>query len=166
MNIQLYKLADEYLQAAELLSELDMPPEVVADTLESLQGDLEVKATNIAMLVKQLESTADAITEAEKAMAARRKAMVSRAAQIREYLLHNMQRTGISKIDSPYFSISIRKNPHKVEILQAGGVPDEFMRQQPAPPPEVDKKAVAEYIKAGNNPDWATLTQTDRVEIK
>lgn len=166
MNIQLYKLADEYLQAAELLSELDMPPEVVADTLESLQGDLEVKATNIAMFVRQLEVTAESIAEAEKAMAARRKAMAARAAQIKDYLFINMKRTGISKIDSPYFSISIRKNPPKVEILQSSGVPDEFIRHPPVPPPEVDKKAVADYIKAGNNPEWATLTQTERVEIK
>lgn len=164
MNITLYQLADDYLSAADQLADLDMPPEVVEDTLESMRGDIQVKATNVAMFVRNLEAQADAIKDAEKAMSARRKAIEQRAQHIRDYLLINMQRTGINEISCPYFVIKRKLNPPKV-ILH-GTVPDEFLRHPEPPPPEADKKAIAEYIKAGNSPDWAELKQEERIDIK
>lgn len=164
MNIALYQLADDYLAAFDQLTEMDMPPEVVNDTLESMRGDIQVKATNVAMFVRNLESQADAIKDAEKQMAARRKAIEHRATQIREYLLFNMQRTEINEISCPYFAIKRKLNPPKV-ILH-GAVPKQFLRYPEPPPPEADKKAIAEYIKAGNSPDWAELKQDERIEIK
>lgn len=98
MNVTLYKLADEYLIAAEKLQEMDMPPEVVEDTLESISGDIQEKATNIAMLVRNWESTVEAMEKAEKEIASRRKAVENRINHIKEYLLFNMQRTGIKRL--------------------------------------------------------------------
>lgn len=164
MNLTLYQLADDYLAAADQLADLDMPPEVVNDTLESMRGDIQVKATNVAMFVRNLESQADAIKDAEKQMAARRKAIEHRAAQIKDYLLYNMQRTEISEISCPYFAIKRKLNPPKVVIH--GAVPEQFLRHPEPPPPEADKKAIAEYIKAGNSPDWAELKQDERIDIK
>lgn len=164
MNIALYQLADDYLAAFDQLTEMDMPPEVVQDTLESMRGDIQVKATNVAMFVRNLETMAASIREAEKQMASRRKSIEARAKQIEDYLLFNMQRTEISRIESPYFAIIRKLNPPKV-ILH-GAVPEQFLRYPEPPPPEADKKAIAEYIKAGNNPDWAELKQDERIEIK
>lgn len=164
MNIALYQLADDYLAAADQLADLDMPPEVVNDTLESMLGDIQVKATNVAMFVRNLETQAEAIRDAEKQMAARRKAIEHRAEQIKDYLLYNMQRTEIKEISCPYFSIKRKLNPGKV-ILH-GAVPEQFLRYPEPPPPEADKKAIAEFIKAGNNPDWAELKQEERIDIK
>ena len=164
MNLALYQLADDYLSAFDTLTEMDMPPEVVNDTLESMRGDIQVKATNVGMFIRNLESMAESIREAEKQMASRRKAIEARAKQIEDYLLYNMQRTEISRIESPYFAIIRKMNPPKVVLH--GAVPDEFLRHPEPPPPEADKKAIAEYIKAGNSPDWAELVQTERVEIK
>lgn len=164
MNLTLYQLADDYLAAAEQLADLEMPPEVVQDTLESMIGDIQVKATNVAMVIRNFEAQAEAIREAEKQMASRRKSIEYRAEQIKEYLLYNMQRTGINEISCPYFAIKRKLNPGKVVIH--GAVPEEFLRHPEPPPPEVDKKAIAEYIKAGNSPDWAELKRDERIEIK
>lgn len=164
MNLTLFQLADDYLAAADQLADLDMPPEVVNDTLESMIGDIQVKATNVAMVIRNFEAQAEAIREAEKQMAARRKSIEYRAEQIKEYLLYNMQRTSINEISCPYFAIKRKLNPGKVIIH--GTVPAEFLRQPEPPPPEADKKAIAEYIKAGNSPDWAELKRDERIEIK
>lgn len=163
-DMTLYQLSDDYLAAFDQLKQLDMPPEVVNDTLESMRGDVQVKATNVAMFVRNLESMADAIEDAEKQMSIRRRAIEHRAKAIRDYLLYNMQRTGINEINCPYFAIKRKLNPPKVVLH--GAVPDEFLRHPEPPPPEADKKAIAEYIKAGNAPDWAELIQSERVEIK
>ena len=60
------------LAAAQQLADLDLPPEAVADTLEGMSGDLELKAQNVAMFVRNLEATAAAIKEAEARMSEQR----------------------------------------------------------------------------------------------
>jgi len=62
--MNLYSLAAEYRQAAESIANLDLDDQTIADTLEGLSGELEVKATNVAMFAKNLEATATAIKEA------------------------------------------------------------------------------------------------------
>jgi hypothetical protein len=146
----LYAISDQYLQDVSKLQDMDLDEQTIADTLEGLQGDMEVKATNVAMFVRNLESLADQIKAAEAQMSARRKAIETRAERVRTYLLSNMQRTGITKIESPYFVLSVRSNPPKVVIDDPEAVPDEYWRQPAIPLPELDKKAIAAAIKAGS----------------
>ena len=77
--MNLYQLATAYQHDAAKLADLDLPDDVIADTLESMSGDLELKATNTIMVAKNLRATANAIKEAEAKMATRRKAMEARA---------------------------------------------------------------------------------------
>jgi hypothetical protein len=162
----LYELAHSYRDAAEKLADLDLPPEVIEDTLESLSGDLEVKATNTAMLVRNIEATAEKIKEAEAAMAARRKALENRATRIRDYLLANMMGSGIQKIECPYFKLAVRDNPAAVEVYEPGLIPSEFMRQPEPPPPSPDKTAIKEALKAGKDVPGCKLTVGQRLEIR
>jgi len=162
----LYELAHSYRDAADKLADLDLPPEVIEDTLESLSGDLEVKATNTAMVIRNIESMAAAIKEAESAMAARRKALENRAARVKDYLLANMMVAGIQKVECPYFKLSVRENPPAVEIYEPGLVPNEFTTQPPPPPSVLDKKAIAAAIKAGREVPGCKLTRGHRLEIR
>ena len=166
MNMSLYVLADEYKQAATQLADLDLPDEVVADTLESLQFPIEQKAANVAMFVRNLESTAEAIRAAEGEMAKRRKALENRAASVREYLKANMLRTGITKIECPMFKISVRDNPVAVRVIDETAIPAKFMRQPEPPPPSPDKKAIGEALKAGEEVSGCALERGNRLEIK
>lgn len=162
----LYVLAAEYRNAAEKLADLEVDEQTMLDTLESISGDLEVKATNVAMFARNLESTAASIKEAEAAMSARRKAIERRAESLRRYLLTAMQTTGIKKIESPHFCLSVRDNPPSVDVFDAAQVPAEFMRQPEPPPPAPDKTAIKEAIKAGKEVPGARLTQGQRLDIK
>lgn len=165
-NTSLYVLADQYLEAAERMADLELPEEVIADTLEGLAGALEVKATNVAMFVQNLEASASAIKDAESKMAARRKAIEARAERIRAYLKENMERTGIFKIDCPYFKIAIRDNPPSVKIDAESQIPMQYMKIPDPPPPSPDKKAIAEALKAGQDVPGCHLERGKRLEIK
>lgn len=162
----LYTLADEYLQDVAKLQDLDLDPQTIADTLEGLSGDLETKATNVAMFVRNLESLVDQIKQAEATMAARRKAIEQRAEHVREYLLSNMQRTGISKIESPWFKIALRNNPPSVVVDDPSLIPARYMRQAEAPPPAPDKKEIKAAIEFGENVPGARLVTKQSVTIK
>lgn len=162
----LYQVADAYLQDVAKLQDLDLDPQTVADTLEGLQGDMEVKATNVAMFIRNLESLADQIKQAEATMAARRKAIETRAESIREYLLSNMQRTGITKIESPYFKIALRNNPPSVVVDDPSLIPARYMRQAEPPPPSPDKKEIKAAIEFGEIVPGAHLESKVGVTIK
>ncbi|MGA0608873.1 siphovirus Gp157 family protein [Caldimonas sp. KR1-144] len=162
----LYVLAQEYRAAAASLADLDLDEQTLADTLESLSGDLEVKAVNTAMVVRNMQSLAASIKEAEASMAARRKALEARAERLTAYLLQNMQATGITKIESPHFALTVKNNPASVVINEPGLIPAEFMRQPEPPPPAPDKTAIKEAIKAGKEVPGAHMVQGVRLEIK
>jgi hypothetical protein len=162
----LYQLSGDYLAIANKLSDSELPAEVINDTLESLSGELEEKCTNVALFVRNLEATAESIKAAEKQMADRRKAIENKADSIRQYLKTNMQRTGITKIESPYFALTIKKNPPSVVIDDPAAIPAEFMVTPPAPPPSPDKKAIGEKLKAGETVPGCHLEQGERLDIK
>lgn len=162
----LYELAAEYRAAAEQLADLDLPPEVVADTLEGMAGDLQTKAQNVAMFVLSLDSTAAAIKQAEADMAARRKAIENRAERVRDYLLTAMQACDIQKIECPWFKLAVRQNPASVVIVEQSLIPAEFMRQPEPPLPAPDKKAIKDAIEAGQDVSGCRLERSVRLEIK
>jgi hypothetical protein len=162
----LYQLATEYRQSIEKLSELDLDEVTVRDTLDSLGGDLETKATNVAMFSRNLEALASSIKQAEEQMHSRRKALENRSARLKKYLLDCMEYAGISKVDSPYFAISIKNNPPKVIIDEVDFIPAEYMRHPPPPPPEPDKTLLAKFLKDGVEIPGCHLVQERRIDIK
>ncbi|MDR2219763.1 MAG: siphovirus Gp157 family protein [Methylobacillus sp.] len=166
MNLTLYQISDQFLADAAKLADMDLPDDVLADTLEGLSGELEAKSVNVAAFARNLEATAEQIKQAETAMAERRKALENRAGRIRAYLLQNMQRTGITEISCPHFKLSVRNNPASVQIEDAAAIPQEYMRQPEPPPPAPDKKLIAEVIKSGKEVPGCRLTQSQRLEIK
>ena len=162
----LYELTKEYRSAAERLADLDMDEQTVIDTLESLAGDIEVKSKNVAFFIRNLESTASAIKQAESDMASRRKAIENRAARLKTYLLDNMMACQITKIECEYFKLSVRENPPSVVIDSVDLLPADYMRYPEPPPPVPDKVAISAALKAGEVIPGAHLERGVRLEIK
>jgi hypothetical protein len=163
----LYVLAQEYRAAAVHLADLDLDAETVADTLDSLSGDLETKAVNVAMFARNLQVTEDAIGDAIDELKKRKAAIAARRLRVFDYLLGAMIATGKNKISGPYLSLSVRDNPPAVDVFDAAKVPAEFMAPPPpAPPPAPDKTAIKAAIKAGREVPGCRLTQAQRIEIK
>lgn len=165
MNITLYELAAEFRATADELADMDLPQEVVTDTLESISGALEQKAQNVAMFVRNLEASAAAIKDAESAMAARREAIENRAEHVKQYLLDNMLRAGMTKIECPLFRIAIRNNPESVAIDDEKQVPTDYMREIPASY-QPDKALMKQAMQDGYEIPGARLVRTQRIEIK
>jgi hypothetical protein len=167
--MKLYELTAQYRSLEALESSEDLPPEVIRDTLEGLQGQLQEKATNVALFIRNLESTADAIDEAAATMQARGTRLRARAQSLQQYLLFNMQAAGITKVESPYFTLAVKKNPPTVVIDSENLIPEQYMRTPDPPPPpkpSPDKAAIAKAIKAGEEVPGAHAEQRERLEIE
>jgi hypothetical protein len=165
-SLSLYVIAAEHRQMVERLMDTQDDAQAIADTIEAESYPLEVKAQNVAYAVRNLEAAATAIKDAEKQMADRRKSIENRAMHVKEYLKTCMEVAGVKKIDCPHFALTIKSNPPSVDVFEPALVPAEFMRQPEPPPPAIDKKAIAEAIKAGREVPGAMLAQGTRLEIR
>lgn len=163
----LYELVAQHKSLEYLATSEDLPPEVVRDTLDGLEGELRDKAVSVAHFILNLESVADSIDAAIEQMMARKLRLEKRAASLQEYLLFNMIAAGIQKVDSPYFTLTVKKNPPSVVIDSENLIPARFMKDPPPPPPPmVNKAAIAKAIKEGQEVPGAHLEQYQRLEIK
>jgi len=165
-NLTLYQVSDQYLADLEKLNDLELDDQTFKDTLEGLTGDFELKVTNVSMYVRNIEASVEAIREAEKQMSNRRKAMENKINRLKQYLKDNMIRTGITKVDCPYFQLSLRNNPETVEVINLDEITPEYFDIPPLPAPVLNKKAVKDAIKSGIEINGAKLIQNQSLQIK
>jgi hypothetical protein len=164
--MNLYKTTQEYLQVEIQLTDLELDHVTLADTLEGARFPLEQKAISVAMIARNLESHAAAIKAARDEMGKREKAAENRAKWLKEYLLNNMQAANITKIESPYFTLSIAKNPESVIVDCDTLIPADYFRQPETPPPVLDKTLVKKAIKDGFEVPGCHLESGVRLSIK
>lgn len=160
----LFVLTNEYRSAAEKLADLELPPEVIADTLESLSGELEEKAQNVGHMVRRFETDAAACKAWAKAASDRAKAIEARAEAMRGYLASAMQACGIEKIEGPGIRLSFRKSS-AVVIDELGLIPAEFMVTPEPPPAAPSKTLIGNAIKAGQEVPGAHIEQRRNLQI-
>ena len=153
----LYEITDQYKQ---ILALDDIPEEQVIDTLECIKDDFNDKALNVAAYFQNVAADIDAMKDAEKRIAGRRKTLENKVARLKEYLLFNMQATGISKIECPEFRISLRNNPSSVHVIDESLIPSAFKRTVSVL--EVDKVA----IKQAGGCDGVELIRKQSLSIK
>jgi hypothetical protein len=167
-NLSLYQLSDNYLHALDFLTdpELDVPIEVVNDTLEGLNYALEDKAINVAKFLRNMEITVNAIKAAELDMAKRRKALETRVDWLKGYLKSSMEATGINKIECPYFKLSIAKNPAALDIFDISTLPRTYVHSQTVTVEQIDKAAIKAALSAGQAVTGARLLNGTRLVIK
>lgn len=166
MGTSLFSLAEQYRELMKFAdSEADIDEQTLADTLEGLGGELELKAQNIARFIANQDAMAEAIRNAAKAMQERAARLEKRNAWLRQYLLVNMQAAGIKKLESPELVISVRKNPPSVVVFDEAAIPVQFMEQKPAPPPAPNKSRIKAVLATGDDVPGCRLEQGVRLSI-
>lgn len=146
-NLSLYHMTKDYEEAFLALVDADIPPEALNDTLEALEGELTVKAANVAAFALNLEAEAEKIKAVEQRIAARRKVYENKADRIRSYLKENMERAGIKKIEAldGSFTATLTAPRASVVVDNEDALPSEFIKTTTSP----DKAAISEALKIG-----------------
>lgn len=161
----LFLLASEYRAAAEQLANLDLDAQTVADTLEGLSGELEVKAQAVAHMVRSIEANAAAMKQWAADATERARAAQARADSLREYLSTTLQACGIQRVDGPGIALSWRRSS-AVVIDEPDLIPATFMRQPETPPQVPDKKALADALKSGSAVPGAHIETRSNLQIR
>lgn len=166
--LKLYEITENYLKALDLFTDpdADIPAEAVADTLEAIEGEFEIKAVQVAAFARQMEAEAEAIKQAEERMEKRRKALEARARWLRDYVKIGMETMGQKKFSSPWFVLTIAKNPPALDVYNEGAIPGEFKRTETVTTEYIDKAAIKNALGLGRVIPGARLTNGTRLAIR
>lgn len=164
-TLSLYHMTEAYRQALAVPAEADLDAQTVADTLEGLQGELSQKAANVAAFVLNLEAEAEAARAAEERIRRHRQALERRAAQLRDYLLDNMSRAGISEIAAldRSFRARLTAGREAVEIDDPQRLPPDYWRVRVVEEP--DKDRIARALREGRAVPGARLVRRPQLKI-
>ncbi|GKV69827.1 hypothetical protein NCCP2716_23250 [Sporosarcina sp. NCCP-2716] len=156
----LYELQGMYAQLQQLIED---GGEGLEDTLESVEGALEEKLESYAMVIRNIESDVDGLKAEEKRLADRRKSMENGIKRMKTAMQDAMSSTGERKIKGEKFTFTIQKNPPSLKVLDESVIPSEFFI--PAAP-SLDKKAVMELLKSGQEVAGTQITQGESLRIR
>lgn len=161
----LYDLTGQWLELYNMADDPDMQEEFELwfDTMEGLEGEIEDKADGYAMVMKDLDGQVAAIKKEEERLAARRRTIENRVEYMKSKLQEMMTVTGKTKFKTPLFSFGIQKNPASVVIDDESKVPAGYWIPQQ---PKLDKASLKDWLKEGNECEWAHLAQSESLRIR
>lgn len=154
----LRELSHELQEVQSLALDPDVPEEALRDTLDGIEGMFNEKAVRIVHVIANSDTDVDAIGAEIKRLSERKRSIELAQDRLREYLRFNMEATGISKISSPLFTITLAAGRDMVEIYDEAALPDEFVRVKTVVSPE--KADILKALKSGIEVPGATITKS------
>ena len=157
--MNLYELSIAFQE----VQNMELDPEVMKDTLDSIGGTFENKAENMAKLIRNLESDRLAYKEEEDRLKTKRQAVENKLEWLKTYLKDCMKLTGKTKFKSGVFKFSIQKNPVSVNITNKKIIPEDYLIPQPH---KVNNTTLKKALKDGIEVPGAELKQTEGLRIR
>ena len=124
----LYQLTNDYENVLNMLYDEDMDEQMILDTLEGIEGEIEDKADGYAKIIKELEAKRDARKAEVKRLTESAKVFENRANVLKQNLFNTMKQTGKTKFATDLFSFNIVKNGGKQALTIDGDVPEEYTK--------------------------------------
>ncbi len=162
----IYEITNDYLQLMQMMEDPEMDPQTLADTMEGIEGELEVKAENCGKVLRNLEGNIEALKSEEERFKKRRQALENNAKRLKLALQGAMEVTGKTKIKTDLFSFSIRKNAPAVVMDEPyiENVPERFLKYSD---PTINRTAIKEAIQNGEDLEGlAHLEQSSSLSIR
>lgn len=159
----LYELTEAYQELLSMALDPETNPEALADTMEAIDGEIEVKADGYAKVMRNLEADASAIKAEIARLTERKKSIETNIDRMKRALESSMRATGKTKFKTTLFSFGIQKNVPSVSILDESKIPEQFLIPQS---PKIDKRAIMAALKDGEHYEWAEVVQTESLRIR
>lgn len=151
----LYELTEQYEGIRMMLYDGETDEQMILDTLESIDSEIEEKADNYAKIIQDMKSSIEMLKAEEERLKARRKRLEAREDLLKTQLEENMRFIGKTSFKTALFSFNIQSNGglQPLEIGMISDIPMRFLIQQDPVP---DNKKIREYLKE-HEVEWARL---------
>lgn len=152
---RIYDLKENYKKIADILYEEEIDEQCILDTLESIEGEIEDKADNYAVIIKELLSDAEICKQEKIRLESRQKSFENRAKLLKDRLEELMRETGKTKFKTAKFSFGIQKNGGLEPLWTTEDlrlIPWDFLKKEP------DNTKIRQLLQT-QDVSWAKLEE-------
>lgn len=160
----LYELTEEYQELLALADDPEIDEQAFLDTLEGLEGELEIKAEGYVKVIDQLTADAEAYKSRAEAWSKKGKLCEKRVKALKDALMNAMIITGHDDkkgLRAGLVTLKVQGNGGQKPLKITGEVPEEFIKLVP----EVDGAAIRKHLEElpdGVECSWAKLEERGR----
>ena len=147
------KISDDQAVDAETGEVIDI------EAVEALEMEREQKIENIGMWIKDLTAQSEALKAEKNKLAEREKSAKNKAERLKEFLTAYLDG---KKFETARVSIKFR-SVESVSVPDVTALPEKYWRIKP---PEADKTAIKNAIKAGEVIEGAELVKKQSISVK
>lgn len=145
----------EYLRDQLRVQFPDIDDQTLADTLEGI-SDLDQAIIALMRSADDDDMLCDGIDARIKELLERKGRLAERVTAKRDIVCRTMERAELPKIEAPDFTISLRRTPTKVVIVEEAQIPNEYMREKVEVSP--DRSKIRDALEANKPVPGAALS--------
>lgn len=144
-NLSLYNITDRFVEIMDKVQEGEITEEQYNELGQELAIALQNKSIGIIGYVQNEEALIDAVDVQIKRLQDLKKQKTNNLDKFKQYVKENMEKLGITKLETEIGKMSIVKNPLSIEIENEDEIPFEF--KQEVMTVKIDKTAIKNYFK-------------------
>ena len=130
----LYELTGEMITLMDWMNDPETDAQMIADTLEGLQYELELKAEGYCKVIRQFEADAETYKKEAERFSQKQAICENNAKRMKEALMKAMVATGHDDkngLNAGLFKLKIAGNGGKQPLKITGQVPEQFVKMVP-----------------------------------
>lgn len=146
----LYELTGKYLMLLDMMDDPSVDEKAIADTMESLEAEIEDKADAYAKIIAELDGRLFGVMQERDRLDDRAKMLSRNIDRLKKNLKESMEATGKTKFKTPLFSFWLQESGPKIAyklMVQPEVLPKRFRKEKMVY--TADGDAIREYISEG-----------------
>lgn len=156
-----------YELSSDLVALRDMHEVEEVEQIKAIvEAEIEAKSAGIVTVVRNLETTVDAIDSEIKRLQDLKKVKKNNIDRLKEYTKECMELRGVKKVETALGNLSLRKLPGSVEVIDESKLMNEPIYVVEKVTKTLDKKAILADLKEGLVVDGAILKTGTSLTIK
>lgn len=157
----IYEITDDVLALMQMMEE-DPENDAIKDTLEALNGELDIKAESYCKVIEEFKAKEAALNAAIENLTQKKQSLSGNIDRLKGALFNAMKATGKEKIKGDLFYLYIKNNAESLD-----SVPEKLPEKYLIPlEPKVDRRQLLADIKSGVVVDGVTTRKTQSLIIK
>lgn len=151
MRQTIFDLTAEYMRLLELAEDPETPEDVLTDTLEGLEGEIESKADAYGAVLAQMKADEAGLKANIERLQNKLTANQNGQKRLKDNLYYCMTTTGKTRFKTDNFSFSVRNTTPSVELdVDVYRLPAEYLLEvEPKPDKKKIKKALMDGVDLG-----------------
>lgn len=163
---KLKELTGYYLKMLDLLDDPEWDEDSVKAMVSEITDDFEDKCEDIWYVCLEGKADYEKLEAESKRLAARAKTIKNKVDWLKSYMEECMKETGLEKFETEHFKFALQNNAPSIKFAEDFDVyelPEKFLKHKD---PEVDKTALKDAIKAGEEFKGVRLESTQSIRIR